>query len=161
MDLATLTNAPKELSLCGASYTVSALTLAEWGILQAWLKSKNRNPVTIALEQLAETAREGIKVEVDDRRALLSLASEQAKVWPPMIGSGAWFDLIQNTDGGPTQFLKHVLRKHQPAITEAECDKINTAMDADESQAVIYSSLGMEIPPKPLALADQANPTRA
>ena len=99
MDLSVLVNAPREITLAGKSYLVSALTLKEWGALQAYLKDRAVNPVVAALGQLSAAKAAGIRIADEDRTALFIQAKAEAKPWPPMVGSNLWFDSLISTEG--------------------------------------------------------------
>lgn len=161
MDLATLTNAPREITLAGKTYMVSALTLKEWGALQAYLKDHAVNPVVAALGQLSAAKAAGIKIADEDRTALFLQAKADGKPWPPMVGSTLWFDTLLATEGTSPVFLVSVIRKHQPEITDAELSRIDAECSADESRLLVYRALGIDPSPKaePPAGAEAIAPT--
>jgi hypothetical protein len=148
VDSATLSNAPREVSIAGKTYMVSALELGEWGKLQAWLRDHAKDPVVAAMESLNRARASGVEVTPEDRKALLEDARSEAKVWPPRVGSGAWLDLLTETDGASAQFLRAVLRKHQPDLTDADADRLCRDASPEESWAVIRRALGYVPVPK-------------
>jgi hypothetical protein len=155
VDLATLTNAPREVALAGRTYLVSALTLAEWGVLQAFLKDRTKDPVVMALDQLSRAKAAGVAVTEEDRKALFSQATAEARSWPPRVCTGAWFDLLRDTEGASVRFLAVVLRKHQPALTDAEIAAADDGATPDESRLLIYRAMGIEPAPKTPAPATE------
>jgi hypothetical protein len=117
VDLATLTNAPREVTIDGKVYRVSALDLAEWGRLQAWIKD-HADPVVQAIKSLNRARADGVPVAEVDRKALMAEARIESRNFPPRVGTLAWLDLIDNTPGGNAKFLGTVLAKHQPEFAE-------------------------------------------
>ncbi len=144
MDLAQLTNAPREVVLGGLPYKVSALTLREWGGLQAWLKDRGPEPVGVALAQIARAEAVGTPIAPADRQFLMREARVEAKAWPPRVASAEWFEALQGTDGGEARFAHAVLSKHQPTLTVEQADAVAEAMGPAESATLVRLALGLE-----------------
>jgi hypothetical protein len=150
MDLATLTNAPREVTLAGKVYKVSALTLAEWGELQAWLKDNVPDPVERALAQLAKAKAAGVDVQPEDRLALLKEARIEAKAWPPRVATTAWIEAIESVGNGVAMYVFVVLRKHQPGITLEAAKAIANDPDLTVPEMTTFArrALGFDDPKK-------------
>jgi hypothetical protein len=138
MDLATLTNAPRDFALGGTTYQVSALTLKEWGVLQAWIKGHVPGPLA-----LVESAAMG-KLSPGHQRQVLEIALREERNWPPRVGSAAWFDALDGTEGGNAAFLRTVLAKHQPFTAEQAAALADRTMTA-AIVPLILIALGMEL----------------
>lgn len=136
MDLATLTNAPRDITLDGKTYKVSALTLAEWGELQQWIKD-HADPVVKAFESLNRARAAGVVVTEIDRKALMAQARAEARRFPPRPASQAWDEAIDNIDGGRAEFVGTVLKKHQPDLSDTVLAKLMKWLDADDSGEAI------------------------
>ncbi len=158
MDLAVLVNAPREITLAGKTFLVSALTLSDWGTLSAFLKDHSTDPVVAALDQLSKAKASGVVVADEDRKALFESARRDARSWPPRVGSQEWFDLMLWTEGASEKFLACVLRKHQ-TVTDAELARVNSETTPEESRLLIHRALGLEPSPKADAPAAGAGAT--
>lgn len=137
MDLATFTNAPKDVVLAGHAYQVSALQLREWGIVQAWIKANVPSPIgAIRSEDL-----EGLNPS--DRRVVLESAAIAQRNWPPKPGTLAWFQALDNP-GGHEEFLFTALLKHQPSITRETVAEMSASLSITDVMPVILACLGVE-----------------
>ena len=157
MNLDQLTNAPREIWLGGndgRTYLVSALELGEWGALQCWLKEVAPDPVAHALDQLARAASQDMAINEAGKRELMRQARADARIWPPKVGTRAWFDLLEETDGGTIRFLWVALRKHQKSFGLDDAAKLEKTMTTEQSTEVICGALGMESPAKKDAKPD-------
>ncbi len=141
MDIATLTNAPREVTLDGATYKVSALKLRDWGRLQAYLKDHGPSPIArIRSEDLAG-------LNEADRRAFLREAFLESKNWPPRVGSVAWMEAIDDTPGGNVEFLTVVLSGERP-LPRAEAEALAEKLDGPDYVRLLMLAFGQE-PPDP------------
>jgi hypothetical protein len=141
-----LSNTPREVSLGGKPYLVSKLTLKEWDGLTAFLKDHGIDPFVSAWSNFNRLKAAGVPVSDDDRKAFFLAANQQTKVWPPPVGSLAWFELMGETDGATKRFFGVALRKHQPALTDAEIDAIFDAVTREESAVFTSRALGFSDP---------------
>ncbi len=139
MDLATLTNAPRDFTLGGEVFQVSALRLKDWGLIQAWIK--DRVPGPVALLSSADMTR----LSPGHQRQLLEAALREQRDWPPRVGSSAWFDILDH-DGGPAKFLEVVLSRHQPFTAERAAELADRLTTADVVP-LILAALGIETAP--------------
>lgn len=126
MDLAQATNACEPLSLAGQTFPVRQLKLAEWGKLQAWLKSVHPSPVTIAYRSLQELRELGVPIAAETRDDVLNHAHELARAWPPPVGGRAWLKALDQVDGGRARFVQAIL---QAGGTEVSIDQARTLFD--------------------------------
>ena len=148
MDIGTLTNAPRTLTIGGRSYTMRALTFAELGVIQNWLKDNADDPVTEAFRQVDKAEAKGVPVQPGTLSALLTMARQEARQWPPRVFTDAWFDTLADCPGGTEQFLLAMFRQSDPAMTEVQAAAIAKQMDADESVAIVAAAMGIDTPPK-------------
>lgn len=142
MDLATLTNAPRDITLDGKIYKVSALTLAEWGELQQWIKD-HADPVVKAFESLNRARASGVVVTEIDRKALMAQARAEARRFPPSPASEAWNEAIDNIEGGRAELVGTILKKHQPNLTDSALAKLMEWLhgeDGDIAEARIFAA---------------------
>ena len=137
MDLAAFVNAPRSVTLDGREYLVSALTLSEWGPIQGWIKRNVPGPVKL----LSSEDLSGLTPE--DRRAMMAVALEAQRNWPPRIGSLAWFNALDGV-GGHAEFLFCALSKHQPEFTRADAARLNDRLSTIDVLPVVRACLGSE-----------------
>lgn len=134
-----LTAAPRRMKLAGIEFTIAPLELREWGELQAWFKDNVTSPlqaVAPGLDLLPEP----------ERKAAMSAALVKQLRWPPRVATEEWLDSISNTTGGDAMFLWVVLRKHHPEITLEQANRLSSRASAEESRAVIFQALGIDLP---------------
>ncbi len=148
MDSESLSKAPREVTLAGKTYLVSKLEYEEWNLLRAWIKDHAVDPVVAMMDHMTRAKAAGITVSDEDRKLLYETARQEAKVWPPMVGSDGWFSVLLTTDGASERFLSLVLKKHNPAISDEELARINRDASGNESRLLIYRALGFDPPPK-------------
>jgi hypothetical protein len=111
MDLAQLTNQPTVIKIGGGDYLFSEIPFAGLGELQQWLKDNTPHPLRSLAGQL-----DGFGD--DDRAELLRQAREDAKRWPPQIGTAAGTAALLNTEAGQVKALEVALGVHQAATPE-------------------------------------------
>ncbi len=148
MDIAALTQAPRDITLAGLPYKARPLKAREWGALHQWLKDHAEDPFTQAVRQVARTKSAGAPITQEQEDYLLSEARREAKSWPPRASSSAWFELLGDTEGGDVQFLLAVLRTGLPGMTEDEAREIGEKLDGGESSALMLLSMGLDPSPK-------------
>lgn len=148
MDIATLTNAPRELVLGGLRYQVRALTLSAWGELHAWIKDRVDDPITEALRQVDKVRRKGYSVSSEAEARLIDAARVDQRSWPPQVMSRQWFDLLGRTPGGSARFLAAMLRPDQPSMTEEQVEALERAISSEDCDELISAAIGLEPPPK-------------
>jgi hypothetical protein len=160
LDIATLTNAPREVVLAGLPYKVAALTLRDWGELHQFLKQHADDPVTTTLRQVARARAASVPVSAEQEQFLLREARAEARGWPPRVASQAWFEALSECEGGDDQFLLATLRACQPSITIEQARELGGKLSGEESLALMFAAVGVEPPPKP-TLDGEATPTEA
>jgi hypothetical protein len=153
MDLSVLTNAPRDFTIAGKTFTVSGIAMEEWGVLQAHLKDHTDDPVVAAFKNINKVRAAGVPVADEDRKALFEDAKAEAREWPPRVGGPLWFDLINTTDGAIEKFIGCVLRKHQPGLTDAEIAAVKKEATWDEMRLLVYRALSLDPNPKTQPLA--------
>ena len=161
MDIAQLTNAPREILLSGLRYQVRALTFAEWGALQNWIKDRVDDPVTEALRQVEKARSKGVAVSAEAEATLLRAAREEARAWPPRVMTSRWFELIGSWPGGSVAFLLALLRPFQPSITEEQAKAIDAAVTGEECEAIVAAAIGHDSPKGDAPAPGRTRPTRA
>lgn len=137
MDLSTFTNAPKEVTLAGHKYRVSALQLREWGVVQAWIKANVPGPMR------AMNSEDLVNLNAEDRRIALESAAIAQRNWPPKPGSAAWFVALDHP-GGHEEFLFNALTRHQPEMTRADAASLSDRLTLQDVAPVIMVCLGIE-----------------
>ena len=153
MDLAQLTNTPREVAVAGKPYKVSALKLKEWGNVQAWIKDNVPSP----LGSLKSADLDGLSSA--DKRTLLDVAVRQQRDWPPRVGSAAWFEALDH-DGGHAMFLLAILGKHQPDFSESDAEALAERLTNAEILPLVLLGLGIEDDrPKNSSAPQGAQPT--
>jgi hypothetical protein len=157
MDLATATNAPEEITLGGKAYRVRLLTMRERGILQAFVKSKLVSPVTRVGTAYDEAAAAGTPFSKATKDELYARAEIAATTWPPRFGSTAWFDAVDNIEGGWERVLFEVLSKVDPGFTQEQADELAPSVTMDEWADLIRVAF-WGTPPAP---KNGASPTTA
>jgi hypothetical protein len=148
MDIATLTQAPRELTLAGEPHSIRALKAREWGQLHQFLKDRAEDPFTAAVRQISKTKLSGAPITLEQEDFLMSAAREEAKHWPPRASSSAWFELIGDTEGGDVEFLLTAVRTGKPDFTREQAEDLGERMTAQESTTLMLAALGLDPSPK-------------
>jgi hypothetical protein len=148
-----LSSSPREVMLGGKPYLVSKLALKDWNDLTAYLKDHGIDPFVAAWQNFNRLKAAGVPVSDEDRKAFFVAANQQTKIWPPPVASGAWFDLLSETPGAVEKYFACVIRKHQPALTDAEIDAIREATTRAESEILTGRALGFSDPKEPAPAA--------
>lgn len=112
-----MTNAPRAIRCGDRTLQVGALKLRELGLLQRWIRDHATHPAD-RLKQELEFAPEA------DHRKLRYEAMIAARQWPPQINTAAGNTVLLGDPDGQLFFLGVMLRKFQPALTDAELDAI-------------------------------------
>lgn len=154
----TATNAPTELTIGNETFQVSTLARSEWGPVQAHILANAKDPVVSLIESFNRARAAGLEISREDRTEMVAKAMAEARIWPPTPGTPAWFGLLETLDGGSLLVIKTILKKHQPAITDADIERLDGAATAEESRATLVQAFGPKVfAPRPaLALAVSA-----
>lgn len=121
MDLAQLTDQPTPIEISGRHYGFSELSFDALGELQQWIKDKYPHPLRSIQGYL-----DGFSD--DDREELLRQAREEAKHWPPVVGTAAGTAALLKTEEGQVQALWAALKVHQPETTLIEGRRLYKAL---------------------------------
>lgn len=137
MDHATFVNAPVPVDLDGESYYVSALTLKEWGPVQAWIKTNVPGPMR------AISSADLVNLSDEDKRIVLESAAMAQRNWPPQIGSISWFKALDHP-GGHAEFLFCSLSKHQARFTREDAATLSDRLEIKDVMPIVLACLGLE-----------------
>jgi len=127
----------EQVTLAGRTFRLRQLKLSEWADLQSWLKTACPSPVAVALKELAKLRSEGLPIPADVQEALFRQAQDDARRWPPRIGTSAWFRSLDGVDGGRAQFLLAAVKPSGETLTEAEAEDIMERSTGDEEAELI------------------------
>jgi hypothetical protein len=157
MDLAVAAGVPEEVTLAGKPFRVRLLSMRERGVLQAFLKQHLQSPVTRAAVAIQQAKDAGTPLDrpIEDR--IWERAEAAALTWPPRFGSTAWFDAVDNIEGGWERVLFEVLGKTDPGFTQEEADGLAPSVTMDEWADLIRVAF-WGTPPAP---KNGASPTTA
>lgn len=136
MDLPTLHNTPRQMTLAGKTFTVSALKQREWAEVQRWIKENSPSPLSV----LKSDDLDGLTIS--DKKELLAQAIKEAVYWPPAVGTPEWWRALMK-DGGEAKMFHVVLSKHQP-ITEEEATDLAETCSPQEGLDLSRLALGYE-----------------
>jgi hypothetical protein len=148
VDIAALTQAPRQLMLGGEPHMVRALKAREWGALHQWLKDHAEDPITAAVRQISRTKLAGAPITPEQEDFLMSAAREEARHWPPRASSSAWFELLGDVEGGDVEFLLAAVRTGRPDFTREQAAELGERMGPEESSALMLTALGIDPAPK-------------
>lgn len=127
MDLAQLTDQPTWIAIGGKSYGFSEIPFGGLGELQAWLKDNTPHPLRSLAGQL-----DGFSEE--EKAELLRQAREDAKSWPPVVGTAAGAAALLATEAGQLRALWVALKVHQPATTLDEARRLYKALQGEAAR---------------------------
>lgn len=152
------TNSPGPITLAGRGFAVRQLSHREWSALQAWLRASTPSPVAEAIRGMQELSGRGVDVPEEMRKFVLKHAHEEARYWPPRVGSLAWFNALNSFDGGPGQAVSVVLTACGHPIDAAEGDSLFVRASSEEMGRFWVAALHGDAP-DPKATAGSASPT--
>jgi hypothetical protein len=132
LDLATITEGVHQVTLGETSYEVRLLKLREWGRLQSWLKQAVPSPLAEAARALNALKASGETIAPDVRQAILDHAQEAARLWPPRVGSIAWVEALDSTEGGTARFLAEALRAAGHQVDDDEAAELEARASVDQ-----------------------------
>lgn len=148
MDIATLSNAPRQVRLGGSTYLIRALTFAEWGLLQGFVKNNGEDPITSMFRTLEKVKRLGIDIDAVAREELIKQAQLEQTMWPPQVMTRQWFGLLSEIPGASVEFLWATLKTNFPGCPYELAREIESRMTLDESNDLIAAAIGIDPPPK-------------
>lgn len=159
MKTTTSVNTPRTLTLAGQDYTVSGLTQAEWGPVQAWIEANVTSPAkaldAFNLDALSPYA----------ARMFADVALKAQQAWPPRVGSPAWYDAMsgvgKNGQNGNAVFLLAVIGKHRPGFTYAEAEALYEALGPVDVLPLYVVAMGYDPNDIPKLVAALSESTRS
>lgn len=131
MDLSTL-NGRSELTvrIDGRDYQFAELPIASLADLQDWIRARTPHPIDAIKPHL-----DGLTAE--ERMTLLREARDDAKRWPPIVGTPDGASVLMSTQDGQIETIYVGLRVLQPETTRDEARRLYRAMLRDrDDQAV-------------------------
>lgn len=133
-DVSILSAAPVEITIDGAAYKVGPLKIRELGLLQAWVKTQVPHPIEAIKPHLT-----GLPEVV--QIAMAESARQEAKSWPPQVGSIEANRLFSGADG-EKELLFVILSKYQPHLTRADTDAMADRLSLAEFKAIADVAFG-------------------
>lgn len=158
MDSTQATRCPVALTLAGKEYPIRQLSHSEWAPLQAWLKKSVPSPVAEAVRAIRELEAAGERPSDSERSAIMANAHEQARLWPPRVGSQHWFDALNAIHDAPGHVIQAVLASGGTSVPLDEADRIFTAATLAEVGAMWAQALHGDAP-SPKATTGTTAPT--
>jgi hypothetical protein len=159
VDLSTITEGVHQVTLGAKTYEVRLLKLREWGRLQSWLKQAVPSPLAEAARALNALKAAGETIAPDVRQAILDHAQEAARLWPPRVGSIAWIEALNATEGGTARFLAEALRAAGHQVDDDKADELEAKADVGQIADMIRVCLHGEAPvPKSTTAPKDAEP---
>lgn len=150
-DIATLTATPRTVLLGGEPHQVTPLSIADLGVLQAWVDAQFPNPFDIANTEI-ERGRvtigpdgkpASVPYSVAQQQFLLETAARLREKGQRLIGGEEATAKLQTVEG-TKQLLLISLRKTRPEFTLDDADALFKRMTlAEVSQLVILTNLDM------------------
>lgn len=160
MDSTQATRCPVGITLAGKEYPIRQLGHVDWAPLQAWLKRAVPSPVAEAMRAIRELEASGERPTDAARSMLLANAHEQARLWPPRVGSQHWFDTLNAIHDGPAHTIQAVLAAGGTQVSIDEADEIYVAASLEEVGAMWVQALHGDTP-GPKATTGTTSPTTA
>jgi hypothetical protein len=152
MDIASLTAAPRAFRLDGAEYTVSPLTYADIGEIQAFFKDEVPDPRAEARRHM-DGLPDAVAIHIWDR------AVEAACDWPPRLGDPRATALLLSPRG-MALVLRLALRRGHPGLDAAEYERLAGRMSRSDFDRLLGLAFDLE-PADPKAAAATATPAGA
>lgn len=126
MDLSQLLDSGPEIveTIGGMKFRFSEITLDGMARLQSWIREHVPHPV----EQIKPWL-DGLPSE--ERRELLETAMDQARDWPPLLGTAEGAMALLRSELGQVQAFKEGLLVHHPDATLDDAAKIYRVLKAE------------------------------
>lgn len=137
MDITRIVRVPTHLLLAGVDYEVSEFTISDLAALQAWIKAHRPHPLDRIKGQL-----EGLADA--DRRVLLLQAYDDAKRWPPKVGSTEGNEALLGCHEGVVEFVRAAIATGRPGTTSAEAETLLKDMSADNFSTLLCVAFGVD-----------------
>lgn len=131
MDLSTLNGRSEStVRIDGRDYQFSELPIASLADLQDWIRARTPHPIDAIKPHL-----DGLTA--DERMTLLREARDDARRWPPIVGTPDGAAALMSSQDGQIETIYVGLRVHQPETTRDEARRLYRAMLRDrDDQAV-------------------------
>lgn len=146
MDLSQLVNAAGEVILGGDPYPVRALTFAEWGDVQAYLKRTAPSPLQRVAIAAARAQMAGEPLDDATFERLYTRAEQAETAWPPQIGTETWFTVLDRIPGADAELVYQVLRRTVPGLDRDRAAQICATATASEYWRLLYWAMWGEPP---------------
>jgi hypothetical protein len=147
-----LTAAPRTIELGGRRLQLSPLTLADMGVLQAWIHAQLPDPVALA-RRLAE----GMPVEVQTELLRDAFKHAMAARRTHLIGTDEADELLA-TMAGFLEILGLTLKAHHPEMTRDVLGPLVGGLTRDQINEVTAHAFGVRMAPADLPGAGTPDP---
>lgn len=117
------------VAIGGRKLQFSEFPIASLARLQSWLRANVPNPIAAIAPHL-----EGLPAA--ERERLLDKAYDEARRWPPDVGSPAASLALMKTLPGQLEVFYEGVRVHQPEIARDESDRIYRLLERRLKKAV-------------------------
>lgn len=158
MNLTQATNSATPVDFGGRTFPVRQLKLREWGRLHAWLAASTPNPVFVAGRAIEQARRLGAPFGPELREELLAQAHDEARRWPPPVGSRAWLREVCSTNDGEREFYRAVFAAGGTELADDELDDLIRSASEDEAAEVLRLAYFGD-PPNPKATPPERGET--
>jgi hypothetical protein len=148
-----LTAAPIEVAFGTRTYRIGALKMREFGLLQRWIRDHAERP-TVAAERLVAVS------PPEEHRRIRKEAVIAERDWPPAVGSEDGNRVLLGDPEGQAYFVRVMLAKYRPDITEAEVDEVLAGLSPEDFGILVAVAFG-EDRTDPKALKALATAARA
>lgn len=130
MDLPQLVDDAAELieTIGGAQVRFSEITIGQDAQLQEWLTAHVPHPVEALKPRL-----EGLSA--DDRQYLLEQARQDARDWPPRVGTAAAAEALLGSPDGQVEALYQGLRVHYPDASREYAARLYRALKKESARS--------------------------
>lgn len=150
MNLIQACNAPTPVEFGGRVLPVRQLKLREWAQVHAWLSAAAPNPVYVAARAVEEARRMGNPFSADLRTLLLEQAHDEARAYPPPVGSRLWLREVCRRAEGERLFYRTVFSAGGVELSDEDLDAlVETATEEQIAEVLRLAYFGD--PPVPKA----------
>ncbi len=126
--LTSLTDRPElTVEVGGRVYSFSELPIGKLADLQVWIRQHSTHPID-ALKGHLDGLLEG------DRATLLEAARQEARRWPPEIGTAEGAAALLGSEAGQREAFYAGLSVHHPEVTRDEAVRIFRSLQKDAAR---------------------------
>lgn len=140
MDLSQTVAAPTPVRYAGRDLNVVPLTLRQWGALQGWLKGAAPDPIERALAAIERETAAGRAPAPAATKWLYEQAYEEARAWPPQVGSPRWFDALDRLDEGNARLVQAIFAAAGADLSVEECWALTRVATLDETVLLLHAA---------------------